>query len=99
MSSRIITDPRVSYYQGNSLPITKDGQLKFGFRGRKGTPTLSSSAQEAPCEEPTRARPDQFTSVWKWRVAKPDQANNGLSEGENGPREMSRLEMALRGLQ
>lgn len=39
-------------------------------------------------------RPDQFTSLWKWRVAELGESNNGLSEGENGPREMSRVEMA-----
>ncbi|KAL2673904.1 hypothetical protein Neosp_012348 [[Neocosmospora] mangrovei] len=38
--------------------------------------------------------PDQFTSVWKWRVAQQGKPNNGLSEGEDGPREMSKLEMA-----
>lgn len=38
--------------------------------------------------------PDQFTPVWKWRVAQQGKLNNGLSEGEDGPREMSKLEMA-----
>ncbi|KAH6989671.1 FAD dependent oxidoreductase [Ilyonectria sp. MPI-CAGE-AT-0026] len=38
--------------------------------------------------------PDQFTPLWKWRVAEGGKPNNGLSEGENGPREMSRFEMA-----
>lgn len=40
--------------------------------------------------------PDQFSPLWKWRVAEPGKPNNGLSEGENGPREMSRVEMAKR---
>lgn len=42
--------------------------------------------------------PDQFTPLWKWRVADEGKDNNGLSEGEMGPREMSRLEMAARKL-
>ncbi|KND91998.1 L-pipecolate oxidase [Tolypocladium ophioglossoides CBS 100239] len=37
---------------------------------------------------------DQFTSLWKWRVAEGGKENNGLSEGETGPREMSNLQMA-----
>ncbi|KAI8649199.1 DAO domain-containing protein [Fusarium keratoplasticum] len=37
---------------------------------------------------------DQFTSLWKWRVAEDGKDNNGLSEGESGPREMSRLRLA-----
>ncbi|ORY56985.1 FAD dependent oxidoreductase [Pseudomassariella vexata] len=40
--------------------------------------------------------PDQFTPVWKWRAAEEGKPNNGLSEGETGPREMSKLEMAGR---
>ena len=32
--------------------------------------------------------------LWKWRVAKDGEANNGLSEGETGSREMSKVEMA-----
>lgn len=28
-------DVSSSYYQGGSFPITKEGRLKFGFRGRK----------------------------------------------------------------
>ena len=38
--------------------------------------------------------PDQFTKSWKWRVAEKGKSNNGISEGENGPREMSNYEMA-----
>ncbi|KAM0415763.1 hypothetical protein ACHAPT_013268 [Fusarium lateritium] len=37
---------------------------------------------------------DQFSSLWKWRVVEEGKDNNGLSEGENGPREMSRLRLA-----
>lgn len=40
--------------------------------------------------------PDQFTTAWKWRVAEEGKPNNGLLEGETGPREMSRVEMADR---
>ncbi|KAJ5102233.1 hypothetical protein NUU61_004455 [Penicillium alfredii] len=40
--------------------------------------------------------PDQFTSLWKWRVAKEGESNNGLSEGEDGPRELSRVVLAER---
>ncbi|EOO02252.1 putative fad dependent oxidoreductase protein [Phaeoacremonium minimum UCRPA7] len=38
--------------------------------------------------------PDQFTSLWMWRVARNGEENNGLADGEAGPREMSRLQMA-----
>ncbi|KAM5341440.1 hypothetical protein ACJ41O_014471 [Fusarium nematophilum] len=38
--------------------------------------------------------PDQFSPVWKWRVVEEGKHNNGLSEGADGPREMSRLKMA-----
>lgn len=31
----ILTDDSGSYYQGGGFPITKEGRLKFGFRGRK----------------------------------------------------------------
>lgn len=40
--------------------------------------------------------PDQFTPLWKWRVAEPGKSNNGLSEGERGSRVLSKVEMALR---
>ncbi|KAF9877051.1 hypothetical protein CkaCkLH20_05317 [Colletotrichum karsti] len=40
--------------------------------------------------------PDQFTSLWKWRVAKAGQDNNGLGQGDDGPRNLSNVEMALR---
>jgi hypothetical protein len=39
---------------------------------------------------------DNFTPLWKWRVAEEGKVSNGLEEGETGPREMSRLEMAKR---
>ncbi|RDL31799.1 Uncharacterized protein BP5553_09201 [Venustampulla echinocandica] len=39
-------------------------------------------------------KPDQFTTLWKWRTAEEGKKNNGLSEGEKGPREISRLDMA-----
>lgn len=39
---------------------------------------------------------DQFTSIWKWRVAQEGKASNGLEEGEHGPREMSKVELAQR---
>lgn len=39
---------------------------------------------------------DQFTKVWKWRVMKEGEANNGLSEGEDGPRVLEKIEMASR---
>lgn len=35
-------------------------------------------------------------ALWKWRVAEDGKINNGLEEGEMGPREMSGLEMAER---
>ncbi|KAK7419031.1 hypothetical protein QQX98_003533 [Neonectria punicea] len=38
--------------------------------------------------------PDQFTPIWKWRVAEEGKENNGLSEGETGPRDISKLKMA-----
>lgn len=39
---------------------------------------------------------DQFTEVWKWRTVVEGQENNGLSEGEAGPRVLSKIEMASR---
>lgn len=39
---------------------------------------------------------DQFTDLWKWRVAKDGQLNNGLSEGDQGPRVLSKVAMAER---
>ena len=41
-------------------------------------------------------RADQFTPLWKWRVAKSGENNNGLGEGEDGPRNLSNVEMAAR---
>lgn len=38
--------------------------------------------------------PDQFTPFWKWRVAKEGKPNNGLADGADGPREISKLELA-----
>ncbi|KAH6974176.1 FAD dependent oxidoreductase [Ilyonectria sp. MPI-CAGE-AT-0026] len=38
--------------------------------------------------------PDQFTPLWKWRVVEEGKPSNGLSEGETGPRDMSKLKMA-----
>jgi sarcosine oxidase/L-pipecolate oxidase len=32
---RRCADPHASYYQGGGFPISKEGRLKFGFRGRK----------------------------------------------------------------
>lgn len=37
-----------------------------------------------------------FTSLWKWRTVEEGTPANGLEEGENGPREMSRLHLAKR---
>lgn len=34
------------YYQGGSFPITKEGRLKFGFRGRKVSRLVGCSAVE-----------------------------------------------------
>ncbi|KAF4461055.1 sarcosine oxidase [Fusarium albosuccineum] len=172
-----------SYYQGGGFPISKEGRLKFGFRGRKFTnfqdhPTEPDLRISTPRTKYTADRintvplyglsrmkeviaqgfpelvefgftdsrlcwytdsidndyvidyvpgysdslfictggsghafkflpvlgkhvknqiervPDQFTPAWKWRVAAQGKPNNGLSEGEDGPREMSKLEMA-----
>ncbi|KAJ4251820.1 hypothetical protein NW762_011117 [Fusarium torreyae] len=159
------------YYQGGGFPISKEGRLKFGFRGRKftnfqdhptqpdlristpktkytadridtvplyglsrmkeviaqGFPELvefgftDSRARESPLSAASQIGdlqlgrghafkflpvlgkhvknqlervPDHFTSAWKWRVAEQGKLNNGLSEGEHGPREMSKLEIA-----
>ncbi|KFX99697.1 hypothetical protein V490_01708 [Pseudogymnoascus sp. VKM F-3557] len=171
------------YYQGGSFPITKEGRLKFGFRGCKFTnfqdhptePNLRIStpktkytkesintvplyglklmkeiiAQALPelvefgftdsrlcwytdsidnnyvidyvpgysdslfictggsghgfkflpilgrhVKNQIERRPDNFTSLWKWRVVEEGKFNNGLEQGETGPREMSRLGMA-----
>ena len=40
--------------------------------------------------------PDQFTPLWKWRASVEGKSNNGLSEGEKGPREMNKIAMAER---
>ncbi|KAM0324311.1 hypothetical protein ACHAQA_008088 [Verticillium albo-atrum] len=171
------------YYQGNSFPITKEGRLKFGFRGRKFTnfedhPSEPSLRVSTPRTKYTKkpintvplyalsrvkavlaealpelaefdfsdsrlcwytdsidndyvidyvpgyskslfictggsghgfkflpilgrhvknqleGMPDQFTSIWKWRTVQDGQVSNGLEEGENGPREMSNVELA-----
>ncbi|KAJ0352115.1 hypothetical protein COL154_012655 [Colletotrichum chrysophilum] len=164
------------YYQGGGFPISKEGRLKFGFRGRKFTnfqdhptePNLRISTPRTKyTEKPidtvplyglcrmkeviaeafpelvefgfTDSRlcwytdsidndyvidyvpgyskslfictggsdlqhvknqlegiPDEFTPFWEWRVAKEGHDNNGLSEGEDGPREVSKVEMADR---
>ncbi|KAE9581499.1 L-pipecolate oxidase [Colletotrichum fructicola] len=173
------------YYQGGGFPISKEGRLKFGFRGRKFTnfqdhptePNLRISTPRTKYTEkpidtvplyglcrmkeviaeafpelvefgftdsrlcwytdsidndyvidyvpgyskslfictggsghafkflPILGRhvknqlegiPDEFTPFWKWRVAKEGHDNNGLSEGEDGPREVSKVEMADR---
>ncbi|KAI5461693.1 FAD dependent oxidoreductase [Mariannaea sp. PMI_226] len=173
------------YYQGGGFPISKEGRLKFGFRGRKFTnyqdhPTQSDLRISTPRTKysknpintvplyglsrmkeviaqgfpelvefgftdsrlcwytdspdnnyvidyvpnysdslfictggsghafkflPILGRhvknqlervPDQFATAWKWRVAEEGKPNNGLLEGETGPREMSRVEMADR---
>ncbi|KAG2413370.1 hypothetical protein HFD88_002559 [Aspergillus terreus] len=172
-----------NYYQGGGFPISKQGRLKFGFRGRKFTnfrdhPTQPNLRISTPRTKYTDERintvplyglsrmkeviaqgfpelvefgfsdsrlcwytdsidndyvidyvpgysdtlfictggsghafkflpvlgkhvknqlervSDQFTSSWTWRTAVQGKPNNGLSEGENGPREMSKLEMA-----
>ncbi|KAL0943099.1 sarcosine oxidase [Colletotrichum truncatum] len=38
--------------------------------------------------------PNVFTPIWKWRTAEKGKAANGIEEGENGPREMSKLKFA-----
>ncbi|QKX54296.1 uncharacterized protein TRUGW13939_01381 [Talaromyces rugulosus] len=174
-----------NYYQGGGFPISKEGRLKFGFRGRKFTnyqdhPTQQNLRISIPRTKysknpidtvplyglsrmkevilqgfpelaefgftdsrviyfsiipdnnyvidyvpnysdslfictggsghafkflPILGRhvknqlervPDQFTTAWKWRVAEEDKSNNGLLEGETGPREMSMVQMADR---
>ncbi|KAJ5214943.1 hypothetical protein N7468_010622 [Penicillium chermesinum] len=42
--------------------------------------------------------PDQFTPLWKWRSVVEGNPNNGLSEGEEGPRDMKKLKLAERGI-
>jgi sarcosine oxidase/L-pipecolate oxidase len=171
-----------SYYQGGGFPITKEGRLKFGFRGRKFTnfcdhpsePNLRvSTPRTRYTDNPintvplyglklmkevigqafpelaeigfTDSRlcwytdtsgdrdgmvidyvpgyadslflctghgfkflpnlgkhvknqlervPDQFTNSWKWRVAEDGADANGLLQGQDGPREMSKIQMA-----
>ncbi|TPX13733.1 uncharacterized protein E0L32_005936 [Thyridium curvatum] len=172
-----------NYYQGGGFPISKQGRLKFGFRGRKFTnfqphPTQPDLQISTPRTKYTENRintvplyglsrmkkviaqafpelvefgftdsrlcwytdsidndyvidyvpgysdslfictggsghafkflpvlgkhvknqvervPDQFTPFWKWRVAKEGKPNNGLADGADGPREMSKLELA-----
>lgn len=39
---------------------------------------------------------DNFTPLWKWRIVGEGKASNGLEEGETGPREMSKLDLATR---
>lgn len=41
-------------------------------------------------------KPDQFTPVWKWRVAEDGSPNNGISEGEAGPRVLAKQLLAKR---
>ncbi|OJJ31433.1 hypothetical protein ASPWEDRAFT_141671 [Aspergillus wentii DTO 134E9] len=41
-------------------------------------------------------KPDRFTPIWKWRTVEEGKNCNGLEEGEAGPREMSRLQLAKR---
>ncbi|KAK5050880.1 hypothetical protein LTR84_003439 [Exophiala bonariae] len=171
------------YYQGGCFPITKEGRLKFGFRGRKFTnfrehPTQTDLRLSTPrtkystepintvplyglqlmkeviseafpelaeigftdsrlcwytdsidnnfvidyvpgyCDSlfictggsghgfkflPILGRhvknqlervPDQFTTLWKWRVTREGEICNGLEQGETGPRELSRVKMA-----
>ncbi|KAJ5095638.1 hypothetical protein NUU61_004994 [Penicillium alfredii] len=38
--------------------------------------------------------PDRFTPIWKWRGVEKGKDCNGLEEGESGPREMSKLQLA-----
>jgi len=40
--------------------------------------------------------PDRFTPIWKWRTVEEGKSCNGLEEGEDGPREMSKLKLAKR---
>ncbi|OJJ07021.1 hypothetical protein ASPVEDRAFT_154944 [Aspergillus versicolor CBS 583.65] len=39
-------------------------------------------------------KPDRFTPFWKWRQVQAGKNCNGLEEGENGPREMKKLQLA-----
>lgn len=41
-------------------------------------------------------KPDRFTPFWKWRQVEAGKNCNGLEEGENGPREMRKLQLAKR---
>ncbi|KAJ0330534.1 hypothetical protein COL922a_012432 [Colletotrichum nupharicola] len=156
----IVADGFWRYYQGGGLPISKEGRLKFGFRGRKPIDTVPLYGLCRMKEVIAEAFPelvefgftdsrlcwytdsidndyvidyvpgyskslfictggsghafkflpilgrhvknqlegisDEFTPFWKWRVAKEGHDNNGLSEGEDGPREVSKVEMADR---
>ncbi|KAJ5157919.1 uncharacterized protein N7482_009019 [Penicillium canariense] len=38
--------------------------------------------------------PDQFTPMWKWRVAEEGKPSNGLLEGETGPRVLNKVQLA-----
>lgn len=40
--------------------------------------------------------PDRFTPLWKWRAVEEGKKCNGLEEGETGPREMAKLQLAGR---
>ncbi|KIW17035.1 hypothetical protein PV08_04226 [Exophiala spinifera] len=171
------------YYQGGGFPITKEGRLKFGFRGRKFTnfqdhPTAPNLRVSTPRTKYTpdpiktiplyglqlvkevigkafpelaefgftdfrlcwytdsidndfvidyvpgysdtlficsggsghgfkflpilgkhvknqlERIPDQFTDLWKWRVVEDGKICNGLEQGEDGPRELSKTQMA-----
>ncbi|KAL2114195.1 hypothetical protein VUR80DRAFT_122 [Thermomyces stellatus] len=39
-------------------------------------------------------KPDHLTEHWKWRAVEEGKPANGLEEGESGPREMSKLDLA-----
>ncbi|KAL3476717.1 FAD dependent oxidoreductase [Aspergillus californicus] len=39
-------------------------------------------------------KPDRFTPYWRWRGVEAGKTCNGLEEGENGPREMKKLQLA-----
>lgn len=41
-------------------------------------------------------KPDQFTPLWRWRRASPDDHANGLEEGEASGRNLADLEIAER---
>ncbi|ELR09063.1 hypothetical protein VC83_09630 [Pseudogymnoascus destructans] len=40
--------------------------------------------------------PDNFTSLWKWRVVEEGKLNHRLEQGDMGPTELSSLKMAER---